>query len=146
MDPSVRSQPNPDAGVPELQDGLYRAEGEECRLIGNRCLTCVRVFFPKRARCARCSTPDLAEVSLSRTGRIGAFSLIDRQPADAWIRAPYIQAEIEMPEGVSVFTVLDAPSLEAVDFGMEAELAFMTVEGPQGAFTAYVFRPLETQE
>ncbi len=84
----------------------------------------------------------MARNTACRTGKIGAFSYIDRQPADAFIAAPYMQAEIELPEGVSVFTILEAPSLYALAIGREAEVALKTYDTPQGRRRAYVFRTL----
>lgn len=125
-----------------LHDGLYRLEPEGPALIGNRCAPCDRVFFPPRDYCACCTSPILDEVSLSRTGRIGAFSLIDRQPADAWVSPPYLQAEIELPEGVSVFTLLDTDDIDRVSIGQDARLELRALATPEGPRTVFVFSPV----
>lgn len=130
--------------VPEpLEPGLYALEGGEPVLLGNRCAPCDRVFFPRRDYCACCTSPILDEVTLSRRGKIGAFSLIDRQPTDAWIEAPYIQAEIELPEAVSVFTLLDGARAESLAIGQPAELALRLLPTPGGARSVFVFTPVD---
>jgi Predicted nucleic-acid-binding protein containing a Zn-ribbon len=130
--------------IPEpLEQGLYAIEDGAPVLLGNRCAPCDRVFFPRRDYCACCSSPILDEVTLSRQGKIGAFSLIDRQPADAWIEAPYIQAEIEMPEAVSVFTLLDGADAETLAIGQPAEVALRLLPTAEGARSVFVFTPVE---
>lgn len=128
--------------VPALQEGLFVIENGAGFLLGNRCLECDRMHFPVHAYCARCGSANLETLRLSRTGKIGAFSYIDRQPADAFIKAPYMQAEIEMPEGVSVFTVIDASSEDELAIGMTAETAIETFETPMGRRRTYIFRPV----
>ena len=130
---------------PDLQDNLYVVDEGDIYLLANRCSTCDRVHFPKHHYCAKCGSPALDEFRLSPIGKIGAFSLIDRQPADAFIQAPYIQAEIEMPEGISVFTVIDAPSIDALAIGMNAKVALKVYETPGGPKNTYIFRAIKTQ-
>ena len=125
-----------------LQGGLFHIDPEGPALMGNRCAPCDRVFFPRRDWCACCSSPILDEVTLSRTGKIGAFSLIDRQPADAWVSAPYVQAEIELPEGVSVFTVLHPADTAALSIGQTARLELRALPTPDGTRAVYVFAPV----
>lgn len=131
-----------DQDIPALQEGLFVVENGAAILLGNRCLTCGRVHFPKHAYCAKCGGDALETLKLSRSGKIGAFSYIDRQPADAFIRAPYMQAEIEMPEGVSVFTVIDAGSEDELAIGMTAEAAIETFDTPLGRRRTFIFRPV----
>ena len=125
--------------VPDLQVGLYKVVDGRVRLIGNRCNHCGRMHFPRHQWCAKCCSPDLEDVGLNENGRIRAFSWIDRQPADAHIQAPYMQAEIEFPEGVSVFSVVEArPGDLAI--GDNVELALRDFDTPKGPRRAYVFR------
>ncbi len=139
-------QDDPAAGeaAPDLQSGLYRLVDGRPRLVGNRCNACGRMHFPRHAWCARCCSGDLTDVPLAEHGRIGAFSWIDRQPADAFIRAPYMQAEVEYPEGVSAFSVIEAVPGD-LEPGMPAEVVLRAYETPEGPRRAFVFRPVATE-
>lgn len=131
--------------APDLQPGLYRLVDGQPRLVGNRCKSCGRAHFPRHAWCAKCCSGDLEDFDLATQGRIGSFSWVDRQPADAFVRAPYMQAEVEYPEGVSAFSVIEAMPGE-LRTGMSAEVALRTYETSQGPRQAFVFRPVKDQE
>ncbi len=142
----IKYQQNADAAqASDLQDDLYLIEAEQVYLVASRCNECSRVHFPKRDYCAACATPNLSEIRLSQVGHIGAFSLIDRQPADAFIKAPYLQAEIEMPEGVSVFTVIEPPAASDLKIGMEARTILRVFETPNGQKRTFMFQPVLPQ-
>jgi uncharacterized OB-fold protein len=130
--------------IPELQPGLYTLIDGLPRLVGNRCRACDRMHFPRHAWCAKCCSGDMEDVALAERGRIGSFSWVDRQPADAFIRAPYMQAEVEYPEGVSAFSVIEALPGE-LKTGMAAEVVLRTYDTPQGPRQAFVFRPAPTK-
>lgn len=134
-----------EAAAPDLQPGLYRLVDGRPRLVGNRCNACGRTHFPRHSWCARCCSGELTDVPLSEHGSIGAFSWIDRQPADAFIRAPYMQAEVEYPEGVSAFSVIEAVPGE-IETGMAAEVVLRTYDTPDGPRRAFAFRPVHSEE
>lgn len=130
--------------VTDLQPGLYRLVDGQPRLVGNRCKSCGRAHFPRHEWCAKCCSGELENFNLSARGRIGSFSWVDRQPADAFVRAPYMQAEVEYPEGVSAFSLIEALPGE-LKTGMPAEVALRTYETSQGPRQAFVFRPAADQ-
>lgn len=125
-----------------LQEGLYATVDGEARLIASACDACQRVFFPRRSFCGRCSSPAMRQQPLSRTGVLHAFSLIDRKPKLAVIDPPYVQAQVAMPEGVHVFTVLSGCDHDQLRIGMEVEMYLDAVPAPdgKGQVEAYMFR------
>lgn len=131
--------------LPPLQEGLYAiVDGAPC-LLANRCDACERVFFPRRQYCGRCSSPALRDLPLSARGALNAWSFIDRKPKIAVIDPPYVQAEVAMPEGVNVFTVLDGCELSELRAGMPVEMYVAEVPAPGGEggrVSAYKFRPV----
>lgn len=141
MEAQLASEPT---SVPDLQVGLYQIVDGHPRLIGNQCGACGRMHFPRHEWCARCCSPDLTDVLLNQRGRVSAFSWIDRQPADAFIRAPYMQAEVEMPEGVSAFSIVEA-EFGGLKIGETVELALRNFDTPDGRRQAFVFRPIQRQ-
>lgn len=131
--------------VPPLQKGLFKfTEDGLPRLLANRCTHCDRIFFPRRTFCGQCCAPDLQDIELSARGRVHCFSLIDRKPKAAVIEPPYLQAEVAMPEGVHVFTVLDHCTASDVHIGMEVEVYVDEVNAPGGSgkAMAYKFKPV----
>lgn len=131
--------------IPLLQKGLFDTDANGVvHLLANRCERCVRVYFPRRAYCAQCSGSKLTDIRLSRQGRVCGFSLIGRKPAAAVIDPPYIQADVEMPEGVHVFTVLDQCAYAEVTIGMPVEVYVGEVNSPEGdgKALAYRFKPV----
>lgn len=131
--------------APDLQPGLYRVVDGHVRLVGNSCNDCGRMHFPRHAWCARCCSGNLADVELPAQGRIRAFSWIDRQPADAFIRAPYMQAEVEFPAGVSAFSIIEALPGE-LTAGMAAETLLRIYDTPEGKRRTFAFRPVGQTE
>lgn len=128
-----------------LQKGLTEkdATGKD-RLIASRCNTCDLVFFPQRKYCGKCGCSDQPTFLLEGTGTVYAFSLIDRKSQYTLIEPPYIQAEIAMPEGVHVFTVLDGCDLDTVTTGMAVETYVDTVsqDNEGNDVVAYKFKPV----
>ena len=130
--------------MPPLQEGLYTVLDGAPQLIANRCDACSRVFFPRRQYCGRCSSPALRDIALSRRGSLHAWSLIDRKPKLALIDPPYVQADVSMPEGVHVFTVLHPCDASQLSVGMPLEVYLGDVPSPDGngRVEAYMFRPV----
>jgi uncharacterized protein len=106
-----------------LQEGLFaKGDNGKYHLTASRCESCQLTFFPKRKYCGKCGSAEVKEIFLSDRGKVFTFSRIDRKSSASLIEPPYMEAEVEMPEGVHVFTVLDQCDFEAVDFGMEVEV------------------------
>lgn len=132
--------------IPPLQEGLFENDAAGVpRLLANRCAACDRVFFPRRSYCGQCGGADLQPLQLAGRGRVYSHSLIDRKQKIAVIEPPYVQAEIAMPEGVHVFTVLDQVKPGAVQVGMDVEMYVGEVNSPagEGKVRAYKFKPAQ---
>lgn len=126
-----------------LQVGASR---EECSLLGNRCPRCVLVFFPRRHFCTRCCNPGLEEIQLSRKGRLRSFTTAYQKPNYAQVEPPYLIGEIELLEGVVIYSLLTQCSPKELKVGEEMELATIQVreenrEGKRVTVLAYAFRP-----
>lgn len=128
-----------------LQEGLF-AQGSDGKyhLIASHCKACELTFFPRRKYCGKCGSSDMDEIGLSDCGKVHTFCLIDRKSKFAIIEPPYIQAEIEMPEGVHVFTVLDKCDPQTVTIGMAVQVYVEKVKQDEEGndVVAYKFRPV----
>ncbi|MES2261767.1 MAG: OB-fold domain-containing protein [Pseudomonadota bacterium] len=132
------------AGPVALQEGLIAqdASGREC-LLASRCPGCELVFFPKRKYCGKCGSAGQRELLLRGSGTVHAFSVIDRKSQFSIIEPPYVQAEVAMPEGVHIFTVLDQCAPQAVVTGMAVSAYVGKVGQDKDGrdVMAYKFRP-----
>ncbi len=85
-------------------DGWFTT-GPEPRLIGTRCASCKTVFFPKTTGLCRnpaCTSRDLADEELSRTGTVWSYTDARYQPPPPYIPAdpyePFVIAAVELAE------------------------------------------------
>jgi hypothetical protein len=129
----------------ELQAGLAAEDANgRRRLVASRCSACDKTFFPKRKFCGKCGSADgQQEVLLNGKGTLYAFSLIDRKSQYTMIEPPYVQAEIRMPEGVHVFTVMDNCDSKDLRTGMDAEVYWDVIgkDKEGNGIVAYKFKP-----
>lgn len=133
------------AGAVNMQEGLFRVDADgSARLLASRCPACQRIDFPRRRYCARCGEATPGELALDGEGKVVAYSVIDRRSKLVVIDTPYIQAEVAMPEGVHVFTVLRGAAPAEVRTGMEVRCHVESVSrDEQGRdVMTYVFRPI----
>lgn len=128
-----------------LQEGLF-TQGTDGRyhLLATQCDTCKLTFFPKRKYCGKCGSSDVREVQLSDRGEVFTFSVIDRKSKYSIIEPPYIQAEVQMPEGIRVFTVLDQCTPDDVRIGLPVEVYVGKVQEDRNGndVIAFKFKPV----
>jgi hypothetical protein len=119
-------------------------EGEEA-LEGSRCPECGDTFYPPRTVCLNCYHEGLDRVALSRRGTLHTFTIARMALPGAFVKAPYVIAQVKLPEGVIVPTVLDDVDPESVQIGMDLEIvvekAMSDAEGND--VMAFKFRPLK---
>lgn len=118
---------------------------EKSYLIGSKCTICGHTFFPPQKACSVCMRNDsLEEVPLSTKGKIDTFTVVHVAPVG--FSAPYIQAFVDLPEGVRIFSLVTGcePSEDALEEGMEVEMVIDKIrEDEQGNdLIGYKFRPI----
>lgn len=112
-------------------------------LSASRCTGCGRVAFPPRQACPRCRTRSTVPQRVGRTGTLYGFTVCHTAPS-GW-RAPYLQAYVELPEGIRVFTLVSddvEPAVDALTVGEPMELVVEPVH-PGARIVTYKYRPLE---
>ena len=129
-----------------LKEGLFRLPSPEGEgyLIGSKCRSCEETFFPRRLYCAKCTSSDMEEVALSRRGKLESFTISRGVPPGSVMTAPYGLAQIRLPEGTLVTTVVADCDLEALDIGMDMELVFEKIEEDEegNEVVAFKFKPV----
>ena len=128
--------------VPYLTLGATR---EEDYLNGSRCSNCKATYAGPRLFCSKCSGQGPFEaVKLSKEGEVHVWTIIHQ--ATPYVKAPYIAAIVDLPEGVSVNTNIIGvePTPENMKFGMKVRMTTEKVsEDKEGnAYVAYRFQPV----
>ncbi len=103
---------------------VWRERGIKYRLIGGRCNSCGKVFYPYRRFCPRCGSEDIRKVELPRQGRVLYFTVIRTPPLGFEKYAPYVVAIVELADGARVIAQLTDVDLSAVKEGIEVEAVF----------------------
>ncbi len=127
--------------VPHLKLGETR---DQDRLFGSRCSNCNTLYVGPRLFCGKCSGQGpFTEEILSTEGEVWVYSIIHQ--ATPYVKAPYIAAVVDLPEGVSVNTnIVDIePEPENIKFGMKVRMYTEEVsEDKEGnKYVAYKFCP-----
>jgi uncharacterized OB-fold protein len=134
----------PKGAVP-LREGLFRIPakaGEKPSLIASHCPRCGEYFFPKRVVCLACAKVGLEEAYLTGPGRIWTFTIARETPPGSLIQAPYVVAQVKLPEKVIVGSVLSACDVDSVRVDMPVELVLEKVkeDGEGNDVVAFKFK------
>lgn len=123
---------------------LRLAPGEEPALEGSRCPDCGDTFYPPRHVCLSCYREGLDRVALSRRGKLHTFTVARMSLPKALVTAPYVIAQVELPEGVIIPTVLTGIEPEEARIGMELELVVekASTDADGNEVMAFKFRPV----
>lgn len=131
-----------------VNERLLRLEQDDSLrpvLVGARCPSCGHHFFPRRAICPGCGHQGLETVDLSGRGRVWTYTIAHQVPPGAIVKAPYVIAQVELPEHVLVGALIQDCAPEDVHIGMEVEITPVVVgqdeDGRQRV--AFAFRPVQ---
>ena len=130
--------------VPEVPNTLGPYQGE-IRLTGSACPLCKRVYFPAMNICPDClddSRPMKLKI-LSDIGKIYSFSIAKVSPPGYDV--PHVQAYIDLPEGVRLFTLLvEYGGGNKLKTGLLAKLVIVKLgeDGEGRERLGYRFRPV----
>jgi hypothetical protein len=115
----------------------------EAALEGSRCPACKATFYPPRHVCLACYREGLDLVALSRKGTLHTFTIGRLAPPRALVQAPYVIAQVQLPENVIIATVLTGVKPEDVRIGMPLEVVVekATVDPEGNDVMAFKFRP-----
>ena len=117
--------------------------GESPALLGSRCQQCGEHFYPPRYVCLNCYHEGLEEVALSTRGELYTFTIARAALPGTLMTPPYVIAQVRLPEGVSVATVLTDVDPETVRIGMPLELVVekASVDSEGNDVMTFKFRP-----
>ena len=110
----------------------YEALGER-KLVGSRCKSCGKLYFPARPMCPECHGKDMEAVEISGKGKLAAFSVI-YIATTAMIQAgfdrknPYCVAVVKLEEGPSICAQVigaDVTHPETIKIGSPVTATFL---------------------
>lgn len=113
--------------------GWFAGEGDDFRLLGTRCSACASVFFPREDAFCRnpgCPGGELAEIPLSRRGRIWSYTDSRYRPPSPYVSdpelewQPYALIAVELESERIVVLGQTVPGVTVADLtvGMEVEV------------------------
>lgn len=114
------------------------------KLCGSRCRGCATITFPPAAVCSACGGDDVVPAALSETGTLYTYSVL-HVGARGW-PAPYVLGYVDLPEGVRVFSHIEAPADDLrIDMSVTLNVR-APILNPEGQeVLAFTFRPLTGQ-
>nr|MDO8135488.1 OB-fold domain-containing protein [Candidatus Njordarchaeum guaymaensis] len=128
----------------EFVDGAFtKPLSKGSALIGCKCKTCGKVFFPRKKLCTSCLTWDnMEDTALSRRAKIFAWTV-----SHMYGLTPLPTGYVDLPEGVRLFAQFTdcEPPEEKLKLGMEVEMVVQKMSDIFGVreFIGYKFKPVE---
>ena len=107
------------ADMVPVREGLFDEAGGG-RLLGNKCKSCGKIYFPKAKFCFNCFEKGMEEVGLSRRGKLYSYTI--GRMASTHFEPPYAVGLIDLPEGVRVFAPLKMMENKPFKLGIDMEV------------------------
>jgi uncharacterized OB-fold protein len=126
---------------------FWREIPQRYNLLGNKCGSCERVFFPPREACPYCrrkSIGKMQDLKLSGKGEVVTYSIVHVGPEDFEEQIPYPIAIIKLDEGPQLTAQIVDCDINDVKIGMRVESTFRRIQEDDyvGAiYYGYKFKP-----
>ena len=127
---------------------FWRENPSRYNLVGIKCNSCGRHFFPPRAICPVChrkSVGKIEKIRLRGEGKIFSLTEVHEGLEELSTQKPYVVAMVEMEEGVKVTgQVIDCEACDLrIGTPVRATLRKLSDEGPSGVIHyGYKFVPV----
>jgi len=128
---------------------FWREIPQRYNIIGNKCGSCNKVYFPPREACPFCrrkSIGKMQELKLSGKGEIVTYTIIHDAPENFKEQVPYPIAIIKLREGPQITAQIVDCDINDVKIGMKVKSTFRRIQedGYTGAIHyGYKFKPIE---
>jgi len=125
---------------------FWREIPQRYNLLGDKCGSCERIFFPPKESCPYCrrkSIGKMKEIKLSGKGEVVTYTIIHVGPEDFEEQVPYPIAIIKLEEGPQVTAQIVDCDINEVKIGMKVESTFRKIiqDGSTGAiYYGYKFK------
>jgi len=125
---------------------FWREIPQRYNIIGKKCGSCERVFFPPREACPHCRRKSLGkmeDIKLSGKGEIVTYTVIYEGPEAFEKQIPYPVAIIKLEEGPKITAQIVDCDIDDIKIGMKVENTFRRIQedGYTGAiYYGYKFK------
>ncbi len=114
---------------------FWRKQQNRYNLIGTRCTTCGKYFYPPRGFCPDCRREGkIVDHQFKGTGKVVTYSIIRSSSGNFKLLTPYVLAIIELDEGTRLTSHLVC-DIDQVYIGMPVRRVFRKLgeDGSSGA-------------
>jgi uncharacterized OB-fold protein len=128
---------------------FWREIPQRYNILGNKCGSCNKVYFPPREACPYCrrkSIGKMQELKLSGKGEIITYTIIHDAPEGFKEQVPYPMAIIKLEEGPQLTAQIVDCDMNDIKIGMKVKSTFRRIreDGYTGAiYYGYKFKPME---
>ncbi|MFO7653773.1 MAG: Zn-ribbon domain-containing OB-fold protein [Candidatus Krumholzibacteriia bacterium] len=102
----------------------HREIPQRYRLEAGKCTACDQIHFPPRAVCRSCGADAFETVTLPSRGKVVTFTICWIPPADFEDQKPYVNAVVELENGVRLTCMVAEAPPDEVKIGTPVELVF----------------------
>lgn len=102
----------------------HREIPQRYRLEAGQCTTCNEIHFPPRAVCRKCGAQEFKTLTLPARGKVVTYTVCWIPPADFDSQKPYVNAIVELTNGVRLTCMVCEAPPDEVTVGTPVELVF----------------------
>ena len=106
----------------------HREIPQRYRLEAGQCKGCGKVHFPPRRICKECHGREFETVTMPTRGKVLTYTVIDIPPAEFDLMKPYVNAIVELTNGVRLTCMIAEGAHEEVGIGTEVEMVFRRLQ------------------
>ncbi|KZX10310.1 Zn-ribbon domain-containing OB-fold protein [Methanobrevibacter filiformis] len=120
----------------------WRHIQQRYNLVGSKCTTCGKVYFPPRVICPVCRRKgNIETIQFKGTGKVHSFSIVHAATDDFKKLSPYAVAIIELDEGAKITSQIIDSDLEDIQIGDPVEMVFRKIrEDGEDGVISYGFK------
>lgn len=106
----------------------HREIPQRYRLEAGQCTGCGQVHFPPRQVCKKCFGREFETVTMPTRGKVLTYTVVDIPPAEFDLMKPYVNAIVELENGVRLTCMVCEAPPDKVEIGTEVEIVFRRLQ------------------
>jgi uncharacterized OB-fold protein len=112
--------------TPGTESSAFLRGMKEGKMLGRRCPSCQKVYFPARAICSMCCEAFTETVEVKDTGTLATFAVVNVNFANRAIDLPYVTAEVVFDGAdTTTMTLLSGVDVDTVRMGMRVKAVWL---------------------
>lgn len=106
----------------------HREIPQRYRLEAGKCKDCGQIHFPPRKVCKKCYSLNFETVTLPSRGKVVTYTVCEIPPAEFDSQKPYVNAIVELENGVRLTCMVCEAPPDEVKIGTEVEIVFRKLQ------------------